>query len=562
MTKETTFFSYSRSDSDFVLKLAKDLRDAGAELWLDQLDIKAGSHWDASIEAALNSASRLIVILSPASVGSNNVMDEVSFALESGKSVIPVLISECTTPFRLRRVQRIDFTGDYQTGLNQLLELLGYNAGNNVKTGEVNKEPVLPGTVFTVPTPVAEQKNKEEADNKLWEEANMINSVSSYKKYLNENVSGLHKEKAQQLISKLETEQKDNELEKLIWEKAKAKNTLTAFKHYLDEYPKGIYKPDALTAINKLEENEKPEQVKPAQEEKPLLEKTGKSNTSKKYLIAGISVITLVLIIWGINSYYTANSRNELVKKADSVTNIIPPIDDSIVNNSQNRITKLNTDSLIKDSLASVENKVWKHTQEQNTIEAFQAYLSRYPKGKHISQANEKIDLIKKEQIRIGKKYEGGIIFYVDASGKHGLLAAPGDQGKAIWDAGNKVIYDTANKKTYTTAKKIGSGKENTKMLIAISGTGKSAAKLCSDYSLNGNDDWYLPSLDELNEIYKNIGPGAAAPNKNIGGFTKDFYWSSTQFDINQANTIDFIKGYRYNLSKQKLYSVRAIRAF
>ncbi|MEP7111215.1 MAG: toll/interleukin-1 receptor domain-containing protein, partial [Ferruginibacter sp.] len=76
--KETTFFSYARSDLDFVLKLAKKLREAGAELWMDTLDIKAGKRWDESVEAALNNASRLVVILSPASVSSHNVMDEVN----------------------------------------------------------------------------------------------------------------------------------------------------------------------------------------------------------------------------------------------------------------------------------------------------------------------------------------------------------------------------------------------------------------------------------------------------------------------------------------------------
>ena len=44
MPDEPIFFSYSRTDSEFVLKLAKDLRKAGANIWLDQLDIKAGSH--------------------------------------------------------------------------------------------------------------------------------------------------------------------------------------------------------------------------------------------------------------------------------------------------------------------------------------------------------------------------------------------------------------------------------------------------------------------------------------------------------------------------------------
>ena len=45
MALQKTFFSYSRVDSEFVLKLAKDLRTAGADIWLDQLDISAGKRW-------------------------------------------------------------------------------------------------------------------------------------------------------------------------------------------------------------------------------------------------------------------------------------------------------------------------------------------------------------------------------------------------------------------------------------------------------------------------------------------------------------------------------------
>ncbi len=128
MTANTIFFSYSRTDSEFVLQLAKDLRGKGAEIWLDQLDIKPGSRWDASVETALKESTRLIVVLTPESVSSNNVMDEVSFALENGKTVFPVLLKKCDTPFRLRRVQRIDFTEDYQSALNKLLDVLGYGA--------------------------------------------------------------------------------------------------------------------------------------------------------------------------------------------------------------------------------------------------------------------------------------------------------------------------------------------------------------------------------------------------------------------------------------------------
>src|SRR6266581_929596 len=85
------FFSYSREDSDFALRLAADLKAAGANVWLDQLDIVPGQRWDQAVEDALTTCKRMLVILSPASVNSMNVMDEVSFALEERKSVIPVV---------------------------------------------------------------------------------------------------------------------------------------------------------------------------------------------------------------------------------------------------------------------------------------------------------------------------------------------------------------------------------------------------------------------------------------------------------------------------------------
>lgn len=121
----TTFFSYSRTDSEFVLRLATDLRNAGAKVWLDQLDIGAGQLWDSAIEAALRASPRQVVVLSPEAVNSQNVMDEVSYALEEHKQVIPVFYRDCQMPFRLRRVQYIDFRTDYDHGLRDLLRTLG-----------------------------------------------------------------------------------------------------------------------------------------------------------------------------------------------------------------------------------------------------------------------------------------------------------------------------------------------------------------------------------------------------------------------------------------------------
>ena len=124
MENTKIFFSYARANSEFVLELAKDLRAAGANLWLDQLDIAPGERWDQSIQEALEKCETLLVILSPESVKSQNVMDEVSFALEGKKQVLPVLHKSCDIPFRLGRLQHIDFVDDYRAGFTRLRNAL------------------------------------------------------------------------------------------------------------------------------------------------------------------------------------------------------------------------------------------------------------------------------------------------------------------------------------------------------------------------------------------------------------------------------------------------------
>ena len=141
------FFSYARRDSEFVLKLAKELREAGAILWLDQLDILGGQRWDRAIEEALEACQGVIVVLSPESLASNNVMDEVSYALDQGKLVVPILLRSGTIPFRLRRVQHVDFTAGYDTGFSQLLRSL------HIAPGPVRAQPPASNkhTIFPPP---------------------------------------------------------------------------------------------------------------------------------------------------------------------------------------------------------------------------------------------------------------------------------------------------------------------------------------------------------------------------------------------------------------------------
>jgi TIR domain len=127
------FISYAREDSKFASRLAADLDNAGANVWLDQSGILIGKDWTQAVEEALASCGQFLVILSPASVGSPNVRDEVNFALDEKKRIFPVLYKRCKPPFRIRNAQYVDFTADYQTGLKALLEAL--TAGQVGKTG-------------------------------------------------------------------------------------------------------------------------------------------------------------------------------------------------------------------------------------------------------------------------------------------------------------------------------------------------------------------------------------------------------------------------------------------
>lgn len=142
MEKAKLFFSYARENSDFVLKLAKDLRAEGVDLWLDQLDIAPGERRDKAIQEALENCETLLVILTPDSVVSQNVMDEVSFALEEEKHVVPILHTNCEISFRLRRLQRVDFSGDYGTGFTRLVKAL--NIENAPDTGHSPQRQVQP----------------------------------------------------------------------------------------------------------------------------------------------------------------------------------------------------------------------------------------------------------------------------------------------------------------------------------------------------------------------------------------------------------------------------------
>ena len=158
----------------------------------------------------------------------------------------------------------------------------------------------------------------------------------------------------------------------------------------------------------------------------------------------------------------------------------------------------------------------------------------------------------------------GGWVFYVTGDGLHGLEAAPEDQVDpfpgAVWGCSGTDIAGAES-----TA--IGTGARNTDDIIRGCPFAGIAAAVADEYiSPSGYIDWYLPSPDELNAMYLNIGPGSTAPVPvNVGGFDTIFgaaYWSSSEFGINGALGQRFDTAVQDVTLKSIPIGVRAVRAF
>ena len=148
----------------------------------------------------------------------------------------------------------------------------------------------------------------------------------------------------------------------------------------------------------------------------------------------------------------------------------------------------------------------------------------------------------------IGDSYQGGIVFYLDGNGG-GLIAAPSDQSaSAVWGCQGTSI-------TGADGTAIGTGYQNTIDIEAGCTTPGTAADICANLTLGGYSDWFLPSKDELNEMYLN--------KDAIGGFANNNYWSSTENDSSVAWCQYFFNGSQYFVfGKNNYYYVRAVRAF
>jgi len=133
MTPQTSpadhvFVCYARKDQDFVLKLARHLKERGIPVWVDLWDIPPGADWDLTIEDALYGCAQFVIVLSPAAVASPEVRGELRAALNEDKPIVPMLYQACRIPRQLLLRQHVDFTArgpDDEVALAQVLRALG-----------------------------------------------------------------------------------------------------------------------------------------------------------------------------------------------------------------------------------------------------------------------------------------------------------------------------------------------------------------------------------------------------------------------------------------------------
>jgi len=206
-------------------------------------------------------------------------------------------------------------------------------------------------------------------------------------------------------------------------------------------------------------------------------------------------------------------------------------------------------------------------------VQGPQGIPGNYIAGEGISIEGDVIKVTKQIH-QIGEEYRGGIVFYVDESGLHGLIASKIDVNEVgvQWRNGA-----SGNKVTNARGDGIGSGETNTRLIISQQTIddqkGTFAALLADNFQIMEDGvapcktpvvatsmcygGWYLPSAFELQLLYKNL------HQNNISSFAPEFYWSSTEASVSTAWLINFSTGEITASSKSNTVGrVRAITRF
>ena len=170
--------------------------------------------------------------------------------------------------------------------------------------------------------------------------------------------------------------------------------------------------------------------------------------------------------------------------------------------------------------------------------------------------------------IQLGDMFGGGVVLYIGESGRNALVTSI-ENIDGVYISGSLYGFEWGCYGTSVlgaNGQAIGTGYQNTMDIVnqgcATVNGGITAAQAALDTEINGYSDWYLPSIDELVEMYYTIGPGG--PYGDIDGFDNDYSWcwSSTEASNYDAWDVSFYNGGIDDFYKQGQDFVRVIRSF
>jgi hypothetical protein len=126
--KVQVFVSHSQSDAGLAHRIASDLESVQIRIWIAPESIHPGEGWVDAISRGFEESTHVVVILTPRSVESMWVRQEVSTAIaleRKGKiQLIPVDVEPCELPPLWEAYQKISLQRDYALGVGQLREVL------------------------------------------------------------------------------------------------------------------------------------------------------------------------------------------------------------------------------------------------------------------------------------------------------------------------------------------------------------------------------------------------------------------------------------------------------
>ncbi|NWG15690.1 MAG: toll/interleukin-1 receptor domain-containing protein [Chloroflexi bacterium] len=126
----TVFISHAAQDKPIAEKVYHALKGAGISVWLDSVDAPSGQDWRDTVEQAIREASYGVFLLSPASINSPSAASEYRHFLAYNKPLVVARVREVDSddvPSRLRDIQWVDLTEDFDRNLERLVQLFHAN---------------------------------------------------------------------------------------------------------------------------------------------------------------------------------------------------------------------------------------------------------------------------------------------------------------------------------------------------------------------------------------------------------------------------------------------------